>query len=77
MKKLHIAIIYFLFIISISILLIGIFREIQGCIIGGVLSIFCSIFVTITLRINDATTIPPLPKHNTTKLDIINPIYEV
>ena len=79
MKKLHIAIIYFLFITSITILLIGVFREIQGYIIGGVVSIFGSIFITITLRINAATTIPitviSMPKNM--EIDIKNPIYEI
>ena len=78
MRKLHIAIICALFIIPIIILLIGVFKEIQGCIIGGIVSIFAATFITISMRINAATnppvitTIPP----NINKVNIINPIYD-
>lgn len=61
-------IIILLFTISITILVVGTIKDIQGCIFGGILSILVSAMVTmgITMRRRTAVKIirPPVVKDN-------------
>jgi len=50
-------IIILLFTISITILVIGTTRDIQGCIIGGVLSIFGSLIITMGIMMHRRTEV--------------------
>lgn len=60
-----------LFIISITTLVIGITKDIQGCIIGGILSIFGSAIITMGIMMNTRyavkTTKPRITKSPITK----------
>ena len=75
-------IIILLFTISITILVVGTIKDIQGCIFGGILSILVSAMVTmgITMRRRTAVKIirPPVVKdniiNNTAPITTITPI---
>jgi hypothetical protein len=55
-------IITILIICPIIVLLVGVFKEIQACIIGGVIGLFGSIFLSTGIMVHTSTTIPaPLP----------------
>jgi hypothetical protein len=68
-----------LFSISITTLVIGITKDIQGCIIGGILSIFCSAIVTMGIMMRGRTVVkitrPPRP--SVIKENIINNIAPI
>ena len=73
-------IISILYIISITTLIIGTIKEIQWCIIGGVLSLFGSAIISMGIMIHTAnvnkTAKPPIIIEKNTKTNIVNPIYE-
>jgi hypothetical protein len=78
MIQMHYIVISILFISSITTLLIGTIKEIQPCIIGGVVSILGSAMISMGIMIHKSYTIKttkpvakPPPQTN-----IINPIYE-
>jgi hypothetical protein len=55
-------IITILIICPIIVLLVGVFKEIQACIIGGVIALFGSIFLSTGIMVHTSTTRPtPLP----------------
>ena len=63
-------IIIILFIISITILVVGITQQIQGCIFGGIMSIFCSAIITLGITMNNRYAVkiikPRIVKDNAT-----------
>ena len=85
MIPIHCIIIILLFTISITILVVGTIKDIQGCIFGGILSILVSAMVTmgITMRRRTAVKIikPPVVKeniiNNTAPIITITPITPI
>ena len=72
-----------MFLGSITTIIVGAIKEIQWCIIGGIISLFGSAMVGMGIMINasysNKTSKPPSKpavKPATTTTNIINPIYE-
>lgn len=70
-------IITLLIICPIIILLVGVFKEIQPCIIGGVIGLFGSIFLSVGIMVHTSNNIKPVkiitePKH--LSFEVVNPI---
>ena len=71
-----------LFTISITILVIGTTKDIQGCIIGGILSILVSAIVTMGIMMRGRTVVkitrpPRPPRPPVIKENIINNITPI